>query len=88
MDTYSKNCYQVPTSEPFLHETSKSTSTILEEDLIHAYVKIAIAKKGFVYQGTHLWSTINRDFQTIQDTQIFVKKFKTYMQSILIHATT
>ena len=43
----------------------------------------ALTKKGFVYLGTHQWSTINCDFQTIQEAKKFVKKYELlYLQSI------
>ncbi len=58
---------------------SKSTSTILDEDLTHLYIKVRqLLRTGVAYLGNHLCSTINRDLRTIQEENN-VKKYKTYL---------
>ena len=41
--------------------------------------RTSIARKSFVYMGTSLWSKIHKDYCDIEDTKIFVKKYKRYL---------
>ena len=80
MHMYNKKCVPVPISDLFsrneqIHQYNTSRRS---NPRVHK-CKTAIAKKGFVYVSTHIWSTINRDLQTIQETKTFLKKYKTYL---------
>ena len=76
MHMYNKNCVPVPISELFTRNERIHQYNTRRRSNPQVYkCKTAIAKKGFVYLGTHLWFTTYRDFETIQETKTFVKKY-------------